>query len=480
MNKKNHKILAQFFVLFCSTILFAQQQTAPSNLLLVLDASGSMWGQIQGKNKIVIARQVLKDVLGGLPADARVGLVAYGHRSEGDCEDIELIAPLTAGHTDALTKKIDSLNPKGKTPITGAIRKALESLADDGQPTTIVLVSDGLETCGGDPCALVRDAKESGASFIMHVVGFDIGEVDVSQLECTAQAGGGLYFNAQNADDLAAALDKSVAMPADLPAASLAVEALVDGQLEDVLIKVFDQQSGQVMAQGRTYSSAATNPRYIALPPGTYRIDVDAIRMRGNVQQSVENIAIIEGDTTHKVIDFSTGELAVTITRNGELSDASVRVYHAGTNEQVAAGRTYRGAKTNPRKFRITPGKYDVKIKALEINSGPEMLFQNVAIAARQNAEISHDFETGTLKVGAQHGGALVDAVVKVIHVDTGEQVGQGRTYTSEKTNPRTFELAPGTYRVELHAIKLPGGPKKNLNLTVAAGKTTTGTVEFE
>ena len=118
MNKKNHKILAQFFVLFCSTILFAQQQTAPSNLLLVLDASGSMWGQIQGKNKIVIARQVLKDVLGGLPADARVGLVAYGHRSEGDCEDIELIAPLTAGHTDALTKKIDSLNPKGKTPIT--------------------------------------------------------------------------------------------------------------------------------------------------------------------------------------------------------------------------------------------------------------------------------------------------------------------------------------------------------------------------
>lgn len=83
--------------------------------------------------------------------------------------------------------------------------------------------------------------------------------------------------------------------------------------------------------------------------------------MRGNVQQSVENIAIIEGDTTHKVIDFSTGELAVTITRNGELSDASVRVYHAGTNEQVAAGRTYRGAKTNPRKFRITPESMTLK-----------------------------------------------------------------------------------------------------------------------
>ena len=73
----------------------AQDDASAPNVVFILDASGSMWGQIEGENKIVIARRVLRELVGELPGDAEVGLVAYGHRREGDCEDIETLVPLS-------------------------------------------------------------------------------------------------------------------------------------------------------------------------------------------------------------------------------------------------------------------------------------------------------------------------------------------------------------------------------------------------
>ncbi len=94
-------------------------QSAPSpDLLLILEASGSMWGQIEGENKIVIARRVLGDLIDGLPADSDAGLVAYGHRREGDCDDIETILPLGPLDKAAMRASVEGLNPKGRTPIT--------------------------------------------------------------------------------------------------------------------------------------------------------------------------------------------------------------------------------------------------------------------------------------------------------------------------------------------------------------------------
>ena len=85
------------------------------------------------------------------------------------------------------------------------------------EAATVVLVSDGLETCGGDPCQATRDAKAVGVDFVVHVVGFAVGEGDVSQLECIAQEGEGLSFSARNASELGAAFAQVVATPAELP-----------------------------------------------------------------------------------------------------------------------------------------------------------------------------------------------------------------------------------------------------------------------
>jgi Mg-chelatase subunit ChlD len=192
-------------------------ETAPggSDLVFILDASGSMWGQVEGENKIVIARRVLADFLGNVPDSANVGLVAYGHRREAKCTDIEMVVPPARLDRSVMKKKIDSIRPKGKTPIGASLNLVFDDLVKRSRPAIVILMTDGLETCKGDPCQVVRDAKAKGVKFVLHVIGFDVSAVDVSQLQCAAQAGDGLYFAASNAGQFTAALAQAVAAASD-------------------------------------------------------------------------------------------------------------------------------------------------------------------------------------------------------------------------------------------------------------------------
>jgi len=177
-------------------------ETSEANILFILDASGSMWGRIKETEKIVIAKDVLTHLIQELPDNFNIGLEVYGHRSKGDCNDIELLVPVGKGDKDSLLKQIQSINPKGKTPITKSVELAAKQLETIEEETTIVLVSDGKETCEGDPCVFVKTLKEKGIRFTMHVVGFDVTSEEKAQLACIAEAGGGRYFTAQNATQL--------------------------------------------------------------------------------------------------------------------------------------------------------------------------------------------------------------------------------------------------------------------------------------
>lgn len=188
-----------------------------ATIMLILDASGSMQGQIDGKAKIVIARDSLGEIVYGLPDNSKVGLIAYGHRKKGDCNDVELVSAVAPIDKSMLVKKIQKLNPKGKTPITLSIKLAIDALKASEGEATIILVSDGKETCAGDPCGLVRQLKESGVEFEMHVIGFDVSPDERMQLECIAKSGGGRYYSAGNAADFKVAVQKVTAAPAKSP-----------------------------------------------------------------------------------------------------------------------------------------------------------------------------------------------------------------------------------------------------------------------
>ena len=86
---------------------------AEGKSIIVLDGSGSMWGQIDGRAKLEIAREALAEVLSGLPAETEIGLMAYGHRTKGDCAGIELIVPPAAGAGAARYKRAHAIEYPG-------------------------------------------------------------------------------------------------------------------------------------------------------------------------------------------------------------------------------------------------------------------------------------------------------------------------------------------------------------------------------
>jgi len=175
-------------------------------VMFILDSSGSMAEVVAGKSKIDAAKEVMHQVVPELDENIRVGLTAYGHRRPGDCSDIEVLIPAGSNDRSKLLSQVDRLRPRGRTPISASILSVASMLKTKDAETTIILVSDGIETCGGDPCEVVAQLKKTGVKFILHVVGFHVNAAAAQQLECAAGAGGGQYFAAEDGAQLLEAL----------------------------------------------------------------------------------------------------------------------------------------------------------------------------------------------------------------------------------------------------------------------------------
>jgi Ca-activated chloride channel homolog len=137
-------VLAAFLFLLTLVPLHAEEG---SRVILVLDASGSMRGKIDGKTKMDIAKEVVAKLVADWKPDDELGLVAYGHREKGSCTDIEVLREPGALDAGDYMKAVNALNPKGKTPMTAAVRIAAEALQYTEKKATVILVSDGIETC---------------------------------------------------------------------------------------------------------------------------------------------------------------------------------------------------------------------------------------------------------------------------------------------------------------------------------------------
>ncbi len=452
----------------------AASAAAPPPLVLILDASGSMWGQISGEAKIVGARKVVGELIKGLEPGRPVGLVAYGHRREADCADIETLVPLAPLDAARFSSVLEKIQPKGKTPITAALRHGV-AVAPPG--STVVLVTDGLETCAADPCAAVRAARPKGDEFVLHVIGFDVAKEDVSSLECSAQAGGGSYLPAADAAELAEALKATAAAPV-ATSASLILRATRNGALQDAAV-VVKAKKGDAERTARTYARPETNPRQIPLTAGTYSVRVKAVGVEGDTERSFD-IELGAGDRVEREIDFSTGELVLGATRNGALSDVLWQLFAPGDRKRaVATGRTYGKASTNPDRVTVPAGDYDLVLKALEIAGRPEMSIAGVKVTPQAPARVDHSFASADLRVEVVRGAALVDAVVAVHAKAAGSKgaaLDQSRSYKSPSSNPVRFVVEPGSYVVEVTEVK---GERRSFEVTLTAGEVTARTIDL-
>jgi len=125
---------------------------ASEGAMLIFDASRSMWGQIDGKNRIVIAREVFGEAFKRHETALKLGIMTYGSRSHSNCSDISYIRAVGRIRVKSYTKALRRINPRGKTPIARAIRLGAANLDYKNKKATLILMSDGLDKIGRASC----------------------------------------------------------------------------------------------------------------------------------------------------------------------------------------------------------------------------------------------------------------------------------------------------------------------------------------
>ncbi len=256
---------------------------AKNNLLFVVDSSGSMWGQVDGVTKMTTAKQALTRLIGDLPASTNTGIMAYGHREKSACDDVEMISPISPSSRSSADAALSLLSPLGKTPIAYALQRAGDVLGNtaSGDTNHIVLISDGIETCGGDPCAVASRLAARNINVKVHVVGFDIAAKYRAQLQCIADNGNGKYFSADSTKGFTEAI-KSVVKVAAAPQPKPEPQPEPPKQVEQE-VYFFDDFNGDTLADHWTVQNpdddakTVTNGELLSIASGGAKLE------KGNV-----------------------------------------------------------------------------------------------------------------------------------------------------------------------------------------------------
>jgi len=189
------------------------------NVEIILDASGSMAHVADGKTRMEAAKAAIKEFAESLPKEANVALRVYGHKGTGSeadkalsCSSSELVYGMQPYNADKLQQSLDKFKPAGWTPIGYSLleaQKDLSGLHGEKNTNIIYLVSDGIETCGGNPVDAAKQLAKMDISPIVNVIGFGTDGAGQRQLKQVAEAAGGRYVLIQNQDELYQEFKKS-------------------------------------------------------------------------------------------------------------------------------------------------------------------------------------------------------------------------------------------------------------------------------
>lgn len=247
----------------------AAEESVP--VMVVLDASGSMMQDDAPGLRIDAAKSAVKNLIGAVPDSARMGLMVYGTGTDSaasskaaGCADIRTLAPVGAVDKAALTTAVDGIKATGYTPVGASLRKASEALGDVKGPRSIILVSDGIDTCAPPAaCDVAKELAAAGAELSIHSIGFKVDAAARAELECISNATGGTYTDAQDAaaltEELTIRTTRAIGVyeaqgtpitggtsPADAPLLSA-------GQYQDVLDKGSKKNSASEAGSTRYY-----------------------------------------------------------------------------------------------------------------------------------------------------------------------------------------------------------------------------------
>lgn len=301
---------------------------ADKSVALIIDASGSMRAKLKtGQRRIAAAKEAVASVVETLPSTTRLALRAYGHQSKTkkkDCKDTQLLTTFREiGENKAeVIEKSNALSARGYTPISLVLELAANDLKVEKNATSreVILVSDGKETCKGDPCAVAKALAEADASLRVHTIGFAVDVAARYQLQCIARVGRGTYSEANSTDKLIKSLQVAVqSTKVELPK-KVETKSKDPGVLElsnsaASRHQVLSVESGKVVG----HLSAVTPA--IDLPPGFYNVKFGnalwrSIEVEPGKTTSIETAIIRLPSASyrgHDILDWETREVVATL-----------------------------------------------------------------------------------------------------------------------------------------------------------------------
>lgn len=450
-------------------------------VLIIVDGSGSMWGKMERDEtaKLYGTRDLLRERLLAAPTSSRIGLASFGQRRKGDCSDVEILTPVEAGGAERAVAALDALNPKGKGPVTAAIREGVKAIGP-GAAGHIILVHDNADNCSPDLCTATAEIAKTNPGLRVHVLSLGLSKPERERMRCLSETTGGLHFDAANRTDMAAGL-KSIFEAAGLDAAAPAAPAPVaaapvaeakgppglklsaslnaNGAPVDAAIE------WRIMKGG---SSPDTPPlverksREIneLVEPGTYAVSLS----HGLIRRDFTIEVTSDGPVVRR-LDLNGGRLAINAaaSRQGDKLNAPMLTVSTVGDGAPGSGSVLWLGREADAELAVPAGRYVV-----EVSDGLARSVETVEVAPGASARADLVLDTGRLELTAtaSAGGPPLDRVLYLIFADD-PAAPEGRREVARSTAAvADFTLQAGTYYITARH----GGAERREQVAISSG----------
>jgi Ca-activated chloride channel family protein len=454
-----------------ATAVWAQE---PASLIIVFDGSGSMAGNIEGTrtSKLMLARDAVRQALGKVAPQTRVGLASFGHR-RGDCGDVEMIRPPEPLDGQRTMEALEKVNPRGRGPLTTALREAAKSLPPAPEKRSLVLIHDDADNCQQNVCAAADELRRAG--IVAHVVGLGLKPNDAAIMACLPQTTGGRLFNARTPEQIGAAVEEafrlassdpafappagastssppltllpgtSAAIPIDGPA-GLYLRALLVAKTEPVNLPLHwtvtaEGQPGAILFTGR-----ATSPQ-VPAPPGRYVVEA----REGSLSASA-TVEVSDNRPTAAYVVLNAGLLQIRAQAQksgAPLPDAIITVSDAGQGAEgrkdAAAGAPLAVFKGSEGMALLPAGRYVVRVE-----QGLVRAERSIVVPAGSQGRIDVPLNAARIQLsatGRDAGGSTDPLIFSVVEDDPDAPKGR-RELARSAARQAEFVVPPGTYYV--------------------------------
>lgn len=458
-------LIALLVVGVVAVVPIAAAQEAPSTAMIIVDGSGSMWGNLgpEKRAKLEIVRDALRALLPSLRPDARVGMASFGHRRRGSCGDAEVIVPPEPASAERLAIPVDRMNAVGKGPLVLALRESAQAIAG-ASPASIILVADDIDNCGQDVCTALNDITAKSPNLVVHTIALGFDKAKIAHISCIARATGGKLWDAQDAAGVASALSQAV-KAANLqvggdqsPAAAAPAEATADKAAAgappglylsaglgaasatlDTPVRWRITKSGGESELVRDTRAAAV---YEKLEPGRY--DIEASLGLAHASQTVD----VTADAATEVrLDLNAGVLKMQARPGNAAAPVTAPVFTV-TAASGEGAPLWVGRDAQP-EIVLPAGEYIVTAQ-----TGNARQQSKVTISPATGTSFNSVLAAGTLELSAMRGSPaapgdqVADSVTFILYQDDPDAPqGRREIARSAATSP-SFILPAGTYYI--------------------------------